>query len=316
MKKKKKKQIEPEVQLPPPPPVKLATEIKWDSLPNEERAYNNITVFFKDGEEVRAASADISLRNNKILNVKMGNPQKDFSCQHKLPPATIKRLKERNQKIIDDFQKKQDKQLEWKLKNWPTVVRMTWNKKMSRFTFMLKDGKELKVTPGLGLNGIGAGAFAIGKPYQGHPAVLYIRDQPHWDGMSKKLWDFYRMRNVVIAAKQYREKMKEARLRAVLEAGPPKPKVVIDSETPYSKERKTLFGHNISSVLRRMGKEGFDFPTAKRALEAFGLRIKDKTIRGQLWCGTQKAGKYGDCANLTEDQIDNLYISAAKGQKH
>jgi hypothetical protein len=74
--------------------------------------------------------------------------------------------------------------------------------------------------------------------------------------------------------------------------------------------RCQLFGMNISSVIRRMGKEGFDFETTKRALSSHGIVVKDSTIKGQLWCG--KSGKYGDVAELSEKQIDNLFIAGAK----
>ncbi len=299
--KKKKKIKTPEV------PVRTATDIKWDALPNEDRAYNNITVEFKDGEEVRAASAFISLKSPKILNVRMGNPQKDFSCQHKLPEKTIKRLNERNQKILNDFQKKQDKVLQQRLKEWPTVVDMTWTKDMSRFTFHLDNGKELKVSPGLGLNGIGAGAFAIGKPYQGQPAVLYIRDQPHWDGLNKKRWDFYKKRNVVIAAKQYREKMKESRLKAMLD----EPQV----RTPQAPVRgKDIYGQQTSYVLRALGRAGMTYKQAQRVIKHFNIDVTDKTIRGQLWCGQARKKVDGKkkwtypIAKLTEEQIDDLFI--------
>jgi len=78
-------------------------------------------------------------------------------------------------------------------------------------------------------------------------------------------------------------------------------------------KHQNLFGHPISYVLRRMGKEDFDFDTAKKAIESFGIFVKDSTIKGQLWCGTKKSKKYsGKMADLSEKQIDQLWIAGSK----
>jgi len=71
-----------------------------------------------------------------------------------------------------------------------------------------------------------------------------------------------------------------------------------------------LWGHQPTSVIRWMGKEGFNFKQAKRALEASGVDMKDATIRAQLSAG--KKGLRGSPANLTPEQASRLRFRTAR----
>lgn len=67
-----------------------------------------------------------------------------------------------------------------------------------------------------------------------------------------------------------------------------------------------LFGTNVSAVLRTLGREGMSIHQARRLIKHYKVNVSDRTIRGQLWCGKQE-GEYGECAELTENEIDKLF---------
>jgi len=75
-------------------------------------------------------------------------------------------------------------------------------------------------------------------------------------------------------------------------------------EEPKFKKGEIL-GINVSALLRFLGKEGFEFDDAKKILDHFGHTVKDSTIRGQLWCGTQR-GKYGEIPKPLPWQIAKI----------
>lgn len=295
--------------------IRTATDIVWDDGPNKDIAYNNITVEFKDFSEVQAASAHISKANPKILNIKMGNPKDDFSCVHNLPKATLKKLKLIEESMAESWQKRVDKELQWKLDHWPTVVDMSWNKKMTKFTFYLNNGKEVKIvnSPGFGDTRIGTGLLSVSKPYEKAPTLLHINDQPYWDGIKKSRWEFFNRRNVSLAAKLYRERtMNEARLKALIE---PKQEKIEPKNKPPAKE---IFGQKISYVLRSLGRNGCTYNQAKRIMKHYNAIVTDKTIRGQLWCGQAKKKVNGKkkwtypIAPLSEYQLDDLFAIAGE----
>lgn len=77
-------------------------------------------------------------------------------------------------------------------------------------------------------------------------------------------------------------------------------------ETPTGRRRNKLWGIPVSAIIRFMGKEDFEFDEAKKSLAHLGIQVEDTTIRGQLWCGTQR-GKYGKIAQLETWQIEKLF---------
>jgi len=81
-----------------------------------------------------------------------------------------------------------------------------------------------------------------------------------------------------------------------------------------SERRKKIFDCDISSVIRRLGKEGFDADEVRMIMDHFGVECKDTTIKGQLWCSTQH-GKYGLSANLNEWQMDQIFNALIESKK-
>jgi hypothetical protein len=82
--------------------------------------------------------------------------------------------------------------------------------------------------------------------------------------------------------------------------------MVQQHETPTGRRRNKLWGIPVSAIIRFMGKEDFEFDEAKKSLAHLGIQVEDTTIRGQLWCGTQR-GKYGKVAHLEDWQIEKLF---------
>jgi hypothetical protein len=73
--------------------------------------------------------------------------------------------------------------------------------------------------------------------------------------------------------------------------------------------RAVIFRHPVTSVLRRLGAEGFDFTRARQAINHFGAAgISDTTVRIQIAAG--RKGQRGEPAALTEDQLKELEAAA------
>ena len=64
--------------------------------------------------------------------------------------------------------------------------------------------------------------------------------------------------------------------------------------------RYTIFGKSVTSVLRWMGKQGWEFEDARKAVRSAGCECSDVTIRIQLLAGAD--GKRGKPARLTKEQ--------------
>lgn len=75
-----------------------------------------------------------------------------------------------------------------------------------------------------------------------------------------------------------------------------------------SGKRISLFGHPITGVVRWMGKQGWEFEEAKRALERLNMECADSTIRAQLRAGEK--GERGEPASITSDQKRELERAA------
>jgi SPP1 gp7 family putative phage head morphogenesis protein len=83
---------------------------------------------------------------------------------------------------------------------------------------------------------------------------------------------------------------------------PPKPIVILPPLPPVPPVvEKPTFNQSPTAIVRALGKQGYSFDEAKRALAAAGLDAGDATIRTQLNAG--KKGQRGDPAQLTEAQI-------------
>lgn len=70
------------------------------------------------------------------------------------------------------------------------------------------------------------------------------------------------------------------------------------------KPRTTIFGHPVTAVLRWMGKQGWTFDHAARAVSSFGADIAGGTIKIQLKAG--RKGERGEPAAITPDQEKEL----------
>lgn len=68
--------------------------------------------------------------------------------------------------------------------------------------------------------------------------------------------------------------------------------------------RINLFGHPITAVIRWMGKQGWDFSDASKALANVGGSCAEATVRAQLRAG--KLGQRGEPANITSDEAKKL----------
>ncbi len=73
--------------------------------------------------------------------------------------------------------------------------------------------------------------------------------------------------------------------------------------------RAMVMNYPVTAVLRRLGKEGFDFAKARKAINAFDAGgISDTTVRIQIAAG--RKGQRGEPAPLTKDQIKELASAA------
>ncbi len=74
-----------------------------------------------------------------------------------------------------------------------------------------------------------------------------------------------------------------------------------------------LFDHPVTSVIRRMGKEGFNFARAKGSLQALKVSPMptDNCIRTFLYAG--KAGTRGAPASLSSDELSKLRHAYSNG---
>lgn len=71
-------------------------------------------------------------------------------------------------------------------------------------------------------------------------------------------------------------------------------------------KRYTLFGHPVTAVLRWMGTDAWTVEQSRAALTAMGIEdVADATLTAQLRAG--RKGERGPAAELTEDQINQLY---------
>jgi len=69
-------------------------------------------------------------------------------------------------------------------------------------------------------------------------------------------------------------------------------------------KRYELFGHAITGVLRAMGKAGWKFADARKALNVLGIECADATLHAQLRAGVK--GERGDPAPLTAENFQAL----------
>lgn len=69
--------------------------------------------------------------------------------------------------------------------------------------------------------------------------------------------------------------------------------------------RQSLFGFPVTHVLRWMGKDDWTMQEATVAMQRLGMDVAKATISAQLLAG--RKGQRGEPANLTQDQIKQLY---------
>lgn len=85
------------------------------------------------------------------------------------------------------------------------------------------------------------------------------------------------------------------------------------SAKPSSKVKLgKVFGCSVVSVIRAMGKAGWDFETAQAALQKSGIKAATHTIKIGL-----KRGRDGQkkIAELSSQQLESLRVSKEKNQK-
>ena len=68
--------------------------------------------------------------------------------------------------------------------------------------------------------------------------------------------------------------------------------------------RVSIFGHPATAVVRWMGKHGWTFDKARKALDKLGAKIADTTIRIQLKAGAN--GERGEPANISKAEAKQL----------
>jgi hypothetical protein len=66
-----------------------------------------------------------------------------------------------------------------------------------------------------------------------------------------------------------------------------------------------LYGDNVSAVIRRLTLEGYDYEEISTVLRHHKIDITEKSIKGQMWCATQR-GKYGLAAKLSDKVLDEI----------
>ena len=79
------------------------------------------------------------------------------------------------------------------------------------------------------------------------------------------------------------------------------------TETPKPGKLGGLFGCSVTSVLRRLGKEGFSTAHAKAIMKAKGVKVSPTTVSIQL--GNGRNGE-GEPVELTKGQLDELKKAA------
>lgn len=79
----------------------------------------------------------------------------------------------------------------------------------------------------------------------------------------------------------------------------------------HTGQRYELFGHPVTAVIRWMGKNNFNFASARKALDEAGVACADATVKIQLRAGAK--GERGDPAKLSkEDQAKLVKAKAGK----
>lgn len=151
--------------------------------------------------------------------------------------------------------------------------------------------------------------------FEGYPRVCTIA-QGHYLGLPEYLEE----KGLVKAAKRCKMRFPKKSFLLDVNAGwklyrlrhpkvivplRPDPKELAKLNGQLKEKKKKIYDYDTSSVIRRLGKEGYDAKEVRMILDAYGVECKDTTIKGQLWCGTQK-GKYGMSANLNEWQLDQI----------
>jgi ParB-like chromosome segregation protein Spo0J len=105
------------------------------------------------------------------------------------------------------------------------------------------------------------------------------------------------------------------RMMAAILEGAEKLKVRVPKVIARKKVKVTgapSFGeHKASALARWMGKEGFEFKDAKKAMRELGVEVKDSTLRTQLNAG--RKGLRGAPAKLTDDQA--TYLRKIRGKE-
>ena len=71
-----------------------------------------------------------------------------------------------------------------------------------------------------------------------------------------------------------------------------------------------LFGHPVTAVLRRLGKEGVSTAHVRDIMKAKGVKVSDTTVSIQVNAGRNKDKDRGKPAELTAAQVKEL-LSAA-----
>ena len=77
--------------------------------------------------------------------------------------------------------------------------------------------------------------------------------------------------------------------------------------------RYLLYGHNVTSVLRFLGLDGWTLEESSKLMTILGLSVKEATLKAQLRAG--RLGERGDPAKLTDEQVAQLYQSIKETPK-
>lgn len=92
------------------------------------------------------------------------------------------------------------------------------------------------------------------------------------------------------------------------EEAPAKKKATAKAASGGNGNRVDLFGHSVTSVVRWMGKSGWSFEAARKALDNLGASCADATLKIQLAAGAK--GQRGDPAELSGAQQKELKTAA------
>lgn len=126
---------------------------------------------------------------------------------------------------------------------------------------------------------------------------------PSKEGYYEGLWDVVDEHGLDMADVDLKHIQEAFRIYRQIHPLPP-PKPLDDLVSIHNKTRDKLFGFTITSVIRTMGKEGFDFGMVRRALKALGAEASKNTIKAQL---RYAKIDFKEPAPLTSDQIDKLW---------